>query len=728
MFFIKRPRQVPPVLSTPPISKLRSKAKRHYRRPASGRAQESFSFEPLEGFSDLTGELITLFRSKCAFCETGIVGGHGRVHRLRPAGGAVSLSGKVDPDHYWWLAYDWENLYLLCETCSSAQGSRFPIRRKMRSRPEEPVSGERPLLLDPCINHPARHLKFSEKGRVRGLTEEGRTTVDLFRLNRAELVRSRLAQIGELERSWKALLEEDPKTPAGPLNLSPSSAHLAMSCQILEAWIAAAPPSARARLGAVVDTLLTFVRYHTDDCEELKTSPLRKHRLAAVQAGRDAIVRMPRRLEWVQIWNFKGIEYLRLDFESKNQEHNWKMLLGTNAAGKSSILQAIAFALMGQSMRKKLRQRLGLVPKEWVRNERGEAVIQVKLTDLDDPYEVTITTKTVSFKAPKGQERPAPAFLLGYGSTRLIDRKGLRPWTFMSNVVNITNLFDPLMPLVDPEKWLRTLPKHQFDLIAQGIKILVGMDPKDWIFFKRRDRRPRLMVRTLGATVLFRSLSEGFLSVVGLATALMSFLRRSVDAKGEVTSGWERMEDAEGIVLIDEIETHLHPKWKLQIVGALRRAFPKVQFIVTTHDPLCLRGLEKEEIALVKRDPEAGHRVSLVTDLPDPKGLRADQLLTSEYFGLGSTVDPEFDKDLAEYYALLAMPSPSAAQKKRREDLEDGMDRKGQFGSTRRERLMYQAIDRYLAVEPSIPKAAVRKKEWVRTLREVRQLARQVDS
>ena len=50
------------------------------------------------------------------------------------------------------------------------------------------------------------------------------------------------------------------------------------------------------------------------------------------------------------------------------------------------------------------------------------------------------------------------------------------------------------------------------------------------------------------------------------------------------------------MVLLDEIEVHLHPRWQIGIVEALRHAFPRVRFIASTHSPLCLHGLEREEI------------------------------------------------------------------------------------------------------------------------------------
>lgn len=56
----------------------------------------------------------------------------------------------------------------------------------------------------------------------------------------------------------------------------------------------------------------------------------------------------------------------------------------------------------------------------------------------------------------------------------------------------------------------------------------------------------------------------------------------------------------EGVVLIDEIELHLHPKWQRRVLGDLRRAFPKLQFIVTTHSPQVLASVSAENVRVLK--------------------------------------------------------------------------------------------------------------------------------
>ena len=105
------------------------------------------------------------------------------------------------------------------------------------------------------------------------------------------------------------------------------------------------------------------------------------------------------------------------------------------------------------------------------------------------------------------------------------------------------------------------------------------------------------------------------------------------------------LETAHGVVLVDEIETHLHPRWKMRVMSSLREAFPRIQFIVTTHDPLCVRGMDDGEVIVLVRNELGG--IITLADLPDVSGMRSEQLLTSEYFGLSSTIDPDVQLEIA---------------------------------------------------------------------------------
>ncbi len=156
----------------------------------------------------------------------------------------------------------------------------------------------------------------------------------------------------------------------------------------------------------------------------------------------------------------------------------------------------------------------------------------------------------------------------------------------------------------------------------------------------------QIVVESVGVRDTLEALSSGYQAVLALALDILSVLRR----------GWEDASSAEGIVLIDEIDAHLHPRWKMRIIQRLREVFPRLQFIATSHEPLTLRGLDRDEVAVLKRSLTGS--VKIITaetdDLPSPRHMTVGQLLTSDYFGLHSAEDLEVDMLFEEYYGLLA--------------------------------------------------------------------------
>jgi hypothetical protein len=136
------------------------------------------------------------------------------------------------------------------------------------------------------------------------------------------------------------------------------------------------------------------------------------------------------------------------------------------------------------------------------------------------------------------------------------------------------------------------------------------------------------------------------------------------------TSGhWTSMREAEGMVLLDEIEAHLHPEWRMMVVEGLRKAFPRLAFIATTHDPLCLKGLDAGEITVLQRDENGS--VAAQTHMPSVYDLPADEILTSELFGLPSARNQSSPVDIARLSALLAQRQRTAAEESELKKLRD---------------------------------------------------------
>lgn len=208
-----------------------------------------------------------------------------------------------------------------------------------------------------------------------------------------------------------------------------------------------------------------------------------------------------------------------------------------------------------------------------------------------------------------------------------------------------------------------------------------------------RDEEGRLFVRAHGRDTPLDQLSDGYRSLMAMV----------LDVMRGMLEEWGDLENARGLVLIDEIETHLHPRWKLRVVSALRRAMPNVQFIATTHDPLCLRGMRGGEVQVLVRDDY--QQVQALAGLPDVRGLRAEQLLTSDYFGLSSTADPDVEGAL-DHLALPASLRTASANS----NLE-ALRPFQWFGDTPFEQIFNEALRRFIdeaTASPEIDRSQVR--------------------
>ena len=134
-----------------------------------------------------------------------------------------------------------------------------------------------------------------------------------------------------------------------------------------------------------------------------------------------------------------------------------------------------------------------------------------------------------------------------------------------------------------------------------------------------------------GVTLPFGALSDGFRSYIGLL-ADMLYNMHTVSPKGKLA-------DLAGVVMIDDIDIHLHPGWQREIVPKLAETFPKLQFIITTHSPLVVGTVHAANIRVVEEN-----RILQYTEQTD--GRSADQILMSSYFGLESPRSPDKQKRL----------------------------------------------------------------------------------
>jgi len=708
----------------PPILRSRAAAREHraaaaYYRPKRRRRDARPPELTIARHSEVREALVELFQAKCAYCETPMTeAAPYDVEHHRPKARAMGLDGQVSEEHYYWLADEWTNLLLICADCSRSKGTRFPVQGTRA----EPMSfgtallAEQALLLDPTVDDPEEHLVFAEDGSVLSETDRGKSTIEVLSLNRSSLIQARRsafldlsAQLQASEQTFGAIgtstSAADAKVLLAGISglLAPAQPYAALHRQFITRWFESGVDMGdlERRARPVRREAARKARLVTKEQEEVAAEEFRKYamRQQDYSVERDDSVNVEafyagkKSIEWVELVNFKAIDRLELAFPKPASEREpWLMLLGENGTGKSSLLQALALALMGEEHCRNLALDASrYVRVDAPRNHGGR--VRVKLTNIPEPIEVRFKRSSTDFEF----RTPDPkVLLLGYGATRILQPRARAAPTGPQHV-RIKNLFDPTAPLSDVESWLLDrdlVADDRFLAVEEAFLRLLVLMPNDRIV---REFEGVNAVLHGHPPVQLRQLSDGFQSVVALSADIMKSLFER----------FSRMAEAEGIVLVDELEAHLHPTWKIEIVERLRQTFPRVSFIASTHDPLCLKGLQMGEIVVLSRD--AQERIVAETDVPPVNDLRADQILTSFLFGLPTTRGDDATKAIGRYAEL--------SEKERRSETEDAelaglrqrLDDTLTIAETPVQRRVEQAVLETLASMPapvSLPSAA----------------------
>ncbi len=125
-----------------------------------------------------------------------------------------------------------------------------------------------------------------------------------------------------------------------------------------------------------------------------------------------------------------------------------------------------------------------------------------------------------------------------------------------------------------------------------------------------------------------------------------------------------------GIVLIDEIDLHLHPKWQRTIIDSLSKTFPNIQFIVSTHSPIILSGaMDAAQVIVLGEDGIVD------ADAKEYETYDISQLLLSELFGLKSSRSPQWDNMLSEQKSLLEKNNRTSDEDSRLKELDKELSR-----------------------------------------------------
>lgn len=116
----------------------------------------------------------------------------------------------------------------------------------------------------------------------------------------------------------------------------------------------------------------------------------------------------------------------------------------------------------------------------------------------------------------------------------------------------------------------------------------------------------RILVTQDGQQLPLQVASQGTLSIVAILATIHQFVSRLAHDRGQ-----KEVKDVSALVVLDELDAHLHPTWQQQILGLLRDHFPRVQFICTAHSPLVVAGCLDREVAVLRKQ-KYGHALEKI--------------------------------------------------------------------------------------------------------------------
>ena len=144
------------------------------------------------------------------------------------------------------------------------------------------------------------------------------------------------------------------------------------------------------------------------------------------------------------------------------------------------------------------------------------------------------------------------------------------------------------------EKSWATIEKKNWDTLMSQLNIVA---PRNSLFkFERIERDLEPIFSLNGKDCFLEELSSGFKSILSIIFMIVDWIE-GVNEKERAA-----IECAEGTVLIDEIDAHLHPSWQATILDSLRKLFPKLQFIVTTHSPNVIMSAQNNEVIIFNNE------------------------------------------------------------------------------------------------------------------------------
>lgn len=335
-------------------------------------------------------------------------------------------------------------------------------------------------------------------------------------------------------------------------------------------------------------------------------------------------------LKALRFENFKGIQELTI--QDLPETASWIFLTGENGFGKTSILQAIASSLYGYESHT-----------FDIFEDKEEEIYLSTTLHTGNTYAIHVSPKLSQ------QHRDRFHFLACYGSSRLAtytqgsikgrDREDgvtqslYDAQTFLENIEDQFILWHYKEKHSASQERYQSIKKLLIDIL--GLKDIEVDYDTETIFYIEKDKDGNTFEK-----VTYRDLASGYRSLIAM---IGDMILRLFKTQPEVTNP----SDLDGIVIIDELDLHFHPKWQKRLPEILSKYFPKIQFIAATHSPIPLLGAPENSVFLtVFRTAAQGVYVERLVHLEkEVDTLTANLLLNSPIFGYADIFSQQFRKN-----------------------------------------------------------------------------------
>ncbi len=403
-------------------------------------------------------------------------------------------------------------------------------------------------------------------------------------------------------------------------------------------------------------------------------------------------------IKQITLKNIRGFADLDFDLSRTDGKYaGWTVFTGDNGSGKSTLLKAIAVGLLGKDTSRSLQPSFH----RWIRDGAAdeESSIQLEIVRCDEDDELVETGRAPASVFPAkialkngGKETTLHAeipnstnrktyqtpdrtiwsseargwFSCGYGPFRRVF--GASPEATRQMVAPTTErfvtMFQEAASLAEVDQWMRLLKhkeledkndeRRQLELVLELLRddlmpnqITVDRVDSDGLWLKDRN----------GVQLAWGEMSDGYRAAAALLADIVRHLIGTYGLEGltDKTEDGKTVIKRSGVVLIDEIDAHLHPEWQREIGFWLKRHFPNIQFLVTTHSPIICQAADQNGL-FVLPEPGSVNQPRPLTDEEYKKVIasRPDTILLTPAFGLQNTRSPQAVQARAELAKLEA--------------------------------------------------------------------------